>query len=264
MWPSLSSPTQVLAVTVISSRPSSPWTSRAWRQPRPLSTRASFSTSASSGTPTTWARTPAGLVSGPRILNTVRMPISRLGAAAYFMAGWKSGANMKPMPTSSRQAFTCAASRSILTPNASSTSALPQELLMARLPCLATLSPAPATTKAAAVEMLIVLALSPPVPQVSTRGPATTTGTALALIARASPMISSTVSPLSLSAVTKAPICAGVASPAIISPITEAASSIVSERPETNIEIASLIILAHSLRKFLSRSLPLSVINDSG
>ena len=63
-----------------------------------------------------------------------------------------------------------------------------------------------AATKAAAVEMLKVEELSPPVPQVSTTGVVTFTGIALARITLASPAISSTVSPLILSAVTKAAI----------------------------------------------------------
>jgi hypothetical protein len=38
---------------------------------------------------------------------------------------------------------------------------------IALLPCLATLIPAPANTKATAVEMFKVFSLSPPVPQIS-------------------------------------------------------------------------------------------------
>ena len=53
-------------------------------------------------------------------------------------------------------------------PRASRTSAEPHLLVTARLPCLATLTPAAAATRAAAVEMLKVFAPSPPVPQVST------------------------------------------------------------------------------------------------
>src|SRR6266567_3303160 len=48
-----------------------------------------------------WAFAPAGFVRGPRMLNTVRTPISRLTEATFFMAGWKLGANMKPIPISS-------------------------------------------------------------------------------------------------------------------------------------------------------------------
>ena len=52
-------------------------------------------------------------------------------------------------------------------PSASSTSALPAAEETARLPCLATGTPAPATTNAVVVEMLKVCSPSPPVPQVS-------------------------------------------------------------------------------------------------
>ncbi len=100
MWSSSSSRTWVRPVMVISSRPSSPWTTRAWRQPSGAAPRPSSRSATTPATPSTWAWAPAGLVSGPRMLKTVRMPISRRGAPAYFMAGWKDGANMKPMPTS--------------------------------------------------------------------------------------------------------------------------------------------------------------------
>ena len=53
-------------------------------------------------------------------------------------------------------------SASILTPNRFSTSALPHWPEDALLPCLATFRPAPATTKAAAVEILNVFLASPP------------------------------------------------------------------------------------------------------
>ena len=58
--------------------------------------------------------------------------------------------------------------RLIFTPRASITSAEPHLELRLRLPCLATRTPAPATTNAVAVEILKVPRASPPVPQVST------------------------------------------------------------------------------------------------
>ena len=64
---------------------------------------------------------------------------------------------MKPMPASAMQRLTCAGAMSMATPRASSTSALPHLLVAERLPCLATVTPAPAATSAAAVEMLNVL-----------------------------------------------------------------------------------------------------------
>ena len=55
-------------------------------------------------------------------------------------------------------------------PSASRRSAAPQAELAARLPCFATAAPAAAATIAAAVEMLNVLAPSPPVPTTSMTG----------------------------------------------------------------------------------------------
>ena len=60
-------------------------------------------------------------------------------------------------------------------PNPSNTSAEPVLPDAERLPCLATLIPAAAVTKATAVEILNVDAPSPPVPQVSTKGEVPTT-----------------------------------------------------------------------------------------
>ena len=59
----------------------------------------------------------------------------------------------------------------MFTPRAASTSAEPLRLVMPRLPCLATGTPAAAATRAAAVEMLKVCEPSPPVPQVSIKSP---------------------------------------------------------------------------------------------
>ena len=55
----------------------------------------------------------------------------------------------------------------MLTPRAVSTSDEPDFDEMARFPCLATFSPAPAATKPTAVEMFNVCSPSPPVPQTS-------------------------------------------------------------------------------------------------
>ena len=76
---------------------------------------------------------------------------------------------LKPTPISSMQVATCFGVKESETPAASRTSALPLKLVIFRLPCLATLAPALAATKAAAVEMLKSLLPLPPVPQVSTK-----------------------------------------------------------------------------------------------
>lgn len=76
---------------------------------------------------------------------------------------------MKPIPVASMEAATCSGARSMLTPSASSTSALPDLLETLRLPCLATLAPAAADTNMVAVEILKVCEPSPPVPTISTK-----------------------------------------------------------------------------------------------
>src|SRR2546429_9110581 len=61
---------------------------------------------------------------------------------------------MKQMPISFRQFSEISDDDDTLTPSAVKTSALPQRLLAARLPCFATGKPAPAITKAAAGETI--------------------------------------------------------------------------------------------------------------
>ena len=111
----------------------------------------------------------AGFVNGPRMLNTVGMPISRRGVAAKRRAGWNTGAKQKATPTSSRQRPTSSGPRSIATPSASRTSAPPLLEDAARLPCLTTGTPHALTTRDDIVEMLTVPCRSPPVPTMSTQ-----------------------------------------------------------------------------------------------
>ncbi len=76
------------------------------------------------------------------------------------------------------QRATPAGPSSTVTPSVSRRSAEPQADVADRLPCLATRAPAPAATKAARVETLMLHDRSPPVPQVSSSGPATSTRSA--------------------------------------------------------------------------------------
>ena len=240
-WPWLTSHTDVSPERVISSSPPSPWTIiECWVSSK-RKTSAIFWLSSWKATPTSMDCAPAGFVNGPSMLNTVRIPISRRTGPAWRMAGWKAWANMKPMPLSLMHRSTPSGESSILTPSSSSTSALPQVPEAARLPCLATLSPAPAATNAAAVEMLNVFSPSPPVPTESTNIPSTLTRRENSRMTVAMPAISSFVSPLRLRAVKNDPNCAGVASPDIICRMTNAASSIDRESPETTVLTASLI-----------------------
>ena len=132
---------------------------------------------------------------------------------------------MKPIPVSSMQRATASGPRVTLTPSASRTSALPQRLLIPRLPCFATGCPDAATTSAAAVETLKVPQPSPPVPQVSVTGRSVCTRRAFSRITWAIPAISSAVSPFRRRAVTKAPNWAAVARSSMMSAIVAAASA---------------------------------------
>ena len=138
---------------------------------------------------------------------------------------------MKPTPASLIQCETVAAETFRLTPSASSTSAEPDLDDSARLPCLATGTPHPATTKAVQVEILCVPLASPPVPQVSMASCGAETGAAFSRMMRAAPVISSTDSPRMRNAIRKPPIWAGVAPPDIIISKAWRASGSVSFEP---------------------------------
>ncbi len=152
---------------LISSSPSSALTMSTCSLPSLWSTCANGSTHCSEKTPINWFLAPAGFESGPNKLKIVLTAISLRGPIVCFMALWCLGANKNPTPIVLTHWLTCSADKSRLTPAASKTSALPERLETDRLPCLATCPPAAATTKATVVEILKVLAPSPPVPQVS-------------------------------------------------------------------------------------------------
>ena len=161
---------------------------------------------------------------------------------------------MNPMPISSMQRPTCAGVSSRLIPRASTTSADPHKVEDERLPCLATFSPAPATTKAVAVETLKVPEASPPVPQVSmsisrsvpvrpaTSSPRVRTRTTFCRITWAKPISSSTVSPFIRSATRKAAICALVAAPDMMASMAPAASTRERSRRSTRARTASAMM----------------------
>ena len=79
--------------------------------------------------------------------------------------------------------------------------------------------------KDAQVETLTEPEPSPPVPTMSTASEGAFTRSILARIADTAPVISSTVSPRTRSAINSPPICEGVASPDIMLSKAEAASS---------------------------------------
>ena len=134
------------------------------------------------------------------------------------MAGWWLGANMKPMPTSAMLRAICSGLSWMLTPSASMASALPLLLLTLRPPCLLTLPPAAAITKMEQVEMLKVLAPSPPVPTMSTRWRLSSTWTLLenSRMTSAAAVISPMVSFFTRRPVTMAAVITGDSSPRMI------------------------------------------------
>ena len=113
----------------------------------------------------------------------------------------------------------------MFTPSASSTSAAPHLLEAARLPCLATGTPAAAITSDEVVEILNELAPSPPVPTISSTSISCSSRTAWARMPAAEAVISSMVSPFIASEVKYALIWISLACPLMISSITATAVS---------------------------------------
>ncbi len=148
---------------------------------------------------------------------------------------------------------------SILTPSAVRTSAAPVLDDRARLPCLATGMSWAASTKLTAVETFQVPLASPPVPQVSMALAGAAMPWALARMAMAPPVSSSTVSPRTRSAIRNAPICDGVASPDIMMSKAVRASSTESSwrsatRPISPLKVSISLVIR----------LPSSVRQNSG
>ena len=105
------------------------------------------------------------------------------------------------------------------------TSELPAWDETARLPALATGTPAAATTRATAVEMLNVPRTSPPVPQVSMVPSGAVTASARERMARTKPASSPAVSPRAWRPTSMPPSCAGVTSPSSTASMKRSASS---------------------------------------
>src|SRR5690606_21684293 len=119
-----------------------------------------------------------------------------------------------------------------------------------RLPCLATLAPAAATTNIAAVEMLKVCALSPPVPTMSTK-PDTSGSSTMAensRITSAAPAISPTVSFFTRRPARMAALITGDTSPRMICRISSTISSWKISRFSMTRCSASCGVMAMALR----------------
>ncbi len=167
------------------------------------------------------------------MLKIVGTPSFFRTGATCFIAWCSRGAKQKQMPSSSRHCSTRATPASTLTPKAASTSAEPLRLVAARLPCLATATPAAAVTRAAAVLMLNVAERSPPVPQVSISAACGGCGWGSCCVAwpAAAPATSATVSPLRCKASSSRAIWGSAARPSMIRPRASAASAIDRSRP---------------------------------
>jgi hypothetical protein len=148
---------------------------------------------------------------------TVGMRSSLRTGATCRMAGCSSGANMNTMPASSSTRPMPSGVSSMRTSSASRISALPHRDENERLPCLAMRTPAPAATRAAAVEMLNVVSVPPPVPHVSTSWSVSLagTGTMARRSARTPPATTPGDSRRVLSATSSAAIWTGVALPSM-------------------------------------------------
>jgi hypothetical protein len=132
-------------------------------------------------------------------------------------------ANMKPKPTSSMQRPTSSGESSMSTPSASSRSAEPQRLVLERLPCLATAQPAPAATRAAAVETLKVEGPAPGACRVHEVVAAAAHGGGQRAHRPGQPDQLGDGLPLRRSAIRKAAVCTSLDRPSMISARTAAA-----------------------------------------
>ena len=122
--------------------------------------------------------------------------------------------------------------RSMTTPSSSSTSAAPEDDDAARLPCLATGTPAAAVTTARhGGDVDRVRAVAAGADDVDAGQRAAPPGWPGRASSRAIPATSSADSPFARSATTNAAICTGVASPVMISRIAHAVSAAVRSSP---------------------------------
>ena len=148
----------------------------------------------------------------------------RMGARNRFMM-WLFCVNRKQKLVFSRTSLMRSGGMASFMPRASRTSAVPQLLVAARLPCFATLMPAAAQTKAAAVETLNVLDLSPPVPTISRMSSSSKNLSQWLRMPLAAPANSSMVAPFSARATRNAPIWMSVERPDMISSTAASAAS---------------------------------------
>ena len=128
-------------------------------------------------------------------------------------------------------------------PSASSKSAEPDLELAARLPCFTTLAPAALVTIAAAVEIFIVFAPSPPVPTVSTERSAIFIAALYEYICATKASTSAALSPFALRPVRNCLISSLLAFPSRICDIAQVICSLDrSDLSESDLRIKSQLI----------------------
>ena len=203
-------------------------TTQVWTESFTRKTSTIRSARAGSAAPINWRTGCPGWDSGPRTLNTVGIPSPARMGPANRIAGWNVRAKANPIRCLTTCAANCSGAMSISTPRTSRTSKAPEVDEARRFPCLQTVAPPPAATKQAMVETFRLASrrlATPPVPTMSIVPSGRTSGSAMDTIARTSPLVSSTVSPLTFSPTRKPAICAGSASPLRISPRMASVSS---------------------------------------
>ena len=219
-----------------SSRPSSPRKTSAVRL-RAASSAAISGATDVFATPRLVAIGCAGLASGPKKLKVVGTPSCLRIGATCRIAGWKTGAKKKVMPTSAKICATRSGERSRRIPSTSSISEEPVLPEADLLPCFMTGTPAAEARMLAIDEILTVPTMSPPVPTMSTASLPVSRITERSNMTSTKPASSSTLSPFERRPIMNAPTCASAASPDMICSIAHAAagrsrSFLASSRPK--------------------------------
>ncbi len=238
----------------ISSSPPAPCTTSARSTPSSASASATRSIASAEKTPITCDCAPAGFVSGPSKLKTVRTPICFRAGLACRVAVCAAGANKNPIFSSRIARPIVVSGKSIRTPSSSSTSADPLRDDAARFPCFATRAPAAEATIAAAVETLNASNPSPPVPHVSTIcsgsvSPSANTRAANFRITVANPVSSATSTDRAFIATSSRIICGVSYAPDSSSSITASACARVKTPPRSTNSINAIVIPSASTSK---------------
>ena len=245
--------------------PGWPLTTSTRSAPRRPATSAMIGARRASYTPRSCRLAPAGLVSGPRMLKTVRMPISRRVGPAWRIDECSDCANRKPTPASSTQRPTSVGVERDVDAERLEHVGAPRcrgDRAVAVLGNRHARAGNHERRRGRDVEGVQSVAAGPAGVDVAARRWAAP-GVACSRIARAKPTISSTVSPFMRMPVISALICDGVASPSMIWFMTMYASSSVSDAPVATRPIAAAAV-ATSAAPALARAAPPAAATIAG